>query len=364
MKSGNLNKTNDYEVDGRWEDPAGSILVEVKQTNSIRDVRATLVALAYLLHDEPPSARAVCVLVGSRLSRGRLEEELNRLRSVLRAEIATRVDLIVHKGAANQNVNAFSKLLEDVTEEFHAWLDRLIATERRIGRTPQLPPRQIVIANLAQLRLWNRPPVTVKHLQERCSVSYPTVANVLKDLTDKGWLEESDERGVRLRPLNVGEWMELARDHAKLRKVQFFIDPTGHASPEQMIKRLGRLQATNKLPRNIRIGGVLGASSHFPDLDITEAPRLDLCVEGEPTHIAETIDAGLRPRTGPEQRIALAVHVTCDPWTMANEESLPHEQSAGELECLADLIEMGYTSEASEMAHHMEMICKQGHPKK
>jgi hypothetical protein len=31
---------------------------------------------------------------------------------------------------------------------------------------------------------------------------------------------------------------------------------------------------------------------------------------------------------------------------------------ASELECLADLIEMGYTREASEMARHMEAISK------
>ena len=175
-----------------------------------------------------------------------------------------------------------------------------------------------------------------------------------------GWLEDSSERGVRLRHLTFGEWMDLARDHARLRKAHLFTDATGHASPEQMARRLARLQDASELPRSVRIGGVLGASRHFPELDITAAPRLDLSIDADPAHVAEMIDAGLRPKTRPEQRVALAVHATRDPWVIMNDGSHPPERWAGELECLADLVEMGFTREASEMAHHMELTSKKG----
>lgn len=362
MMSSDVKNAGDYQVDGRWEGPAGPILVEVKRTNSIRDVRGALVALAYMVHGEPSTSRAVCVLVDSRLSHGRLQEELHRLRGVLRPEIADRIHFLVDKGAPSHNVAAFSGSLEDVPSDFYTWLDDLVATQRLCGHTPQLPPRQIVVATLAQLRLWNQPPVTVKHLQETCGVSYPTVATVLKELTDKGWLEDSGERGVRLRHLTIGEWMELARDHARLRKVHLFTDPTGHALPEQMVKRLARLQDASRLPRSILIGGVLGASRHFPELDISAAPRLDLSVDADPVHVAGLMDAGLRPKTRPEQRIALAVHVTRDPSLITNAGSQPQGQWASELECLADLIEMGFTREASEMAYHMELTNKEDRP--
>jgi hypothetical protein len=72
------------------------------------------------------------------------------------------------------------------------------------------------------------------------------------------------------------------------------------------------------------------------------------------------IDAGLRPKTRPEQRVALAVHATRDPRVITNAGSQPPERWASELECLADLIEMGFTREASEMAHHMELTNKEG----
>lgn len=360
--SGDIDTATAYEVDGRWEGHGGSILVEVKRTNSMRDVRGALVALAYLVDGEPLTSRAVCVLVDSRLSCARLEEELHRLRGVLRPEIADRVHFLAGKAGGSRDMVAFSGSLEHAPSDFYTWLEELVATERLRGHAPQLPPRQIVVATLAQLRLWSQPPVTVKHLQETCRVSYPTVATVLKDLTDKGWLEASGERGARLRHLTIGEWMEVARDHARLRKAHLFTDPTGHASPEQMAKRLARLQDAGRLPRSVRIGGVLGASKHFPELDITAAPRLDLSVEADPAFVAEMIDAGLRPKTRPEQRIALAVHATRDPWAITNASSQPPERWAGELECLADLIEMGFTREASEMAHHMELTSKEGRP--
>ena len=360
--SSDLSTTTGYEVDGRWEGPAGPILVEVKRTNSMRDVRGALVTLAYLVRGEPSTSRAVCVLVDSRLSHGRLQDELHRLRGVLHPEIADRIHFLLDKGAPSHNAVAFSGSLEDVSNDFYTWLGELIAAERLRGHTPQLPSRQIVVAALAQLRLWNQPPVTVKHLQETCGVSYPTVAAALKELTDKGWLEDSGERGVRLRHLTIGEWIELARDHARQRKVHLFTDPTGQSSPEQMVKRLARLQGASKLPRSVRIGGVLGASRHFPELDITAAPRLDLSVNADPGHVAEMLDAGLRPRTRAEQRIALAVHVVRDPWVITNAGSTTQGQWAGELECLADLIEMGFTREASELAHHMELTNKESRP--
>jgi hypothetical protein len=360
--SRDLNTLAPYEVDGRWEGPIGDILVEVKRTNSMRDVRDALLALAYLVRREPPTSTAVCVLVASRLSYSRLHDELHKLREVVHPGIADRIHFLVDKSDASRNVVAFSGSLEDASSDFYTWLENLVAAERLRGHRPQLPPRQMVVAALAQLRLWNHPPVTVKYLQEACRVSYPTVATALKDLAEKGWLEDSGERGVRLRHLTIAEWMELARDHSKQRRVHLFTDPTGQISPEQMVKRLTRLQSANKLPRSVRIGGVLGASRHFPELDITAAPRLDLSVDADPVQVAEMLDAGLRLKTGPEQRIALAVHVTRDPWVITDAGPEAQNQCAGELECLADLIEMGFTREASELAHHMELTNKEGRP--
>jgi hypothetical protein len=361
MRSRNLETALQDEVDARWQGPGGAMLVEFKKTHSMRDVRHALLTLAYLIRREPPSTTAVCVLVDSRLSDNRLRDELQQFRQVIHPEIASRVHYLVDKGDASRNIVAFSGSLTDAPADFYPWLEAHVAAERVRGHGPQLPPRQGVIAALAQLRLRNLAPVTIKHLQEVCDVSYPTVAAVLKELMQKGWLEDTGERGVRLRPLTVGEWMELAQDHGRLRKTKLFTDPTGQSGPEPMARRLARLQASKKLPRSVRVGGVLGATGHFPALDITAAPRLDISIDAEPARVVALLDAGLQPKTRSEQRVALAVHVTREP---LSDEQRPGSEPrlASELECLADLIEMGYMREASEMARHMESISKARRP--
>ena len=351
----NLLASDPYQKDGRWEGPAGSILVEIKKTHSVRDVRDVFLALAYLLGEAPAGSSAVCVLVDSRFSHRRLEAELNRFRTVIHPALANRIHFLIDKGDARQNIVAFSGSLKDAPAEFCQWLEELVRNKRPNRVAHQLPPRQLVVAALAQLRRKNQSPVTVKHLQETCQVSYPTVAAVLKVLSEKGMLEVSGERGVRLRQLTTREWMELAGEHAQQRKGHFFTDPTGQASPEQMAKRLARLQKTKQIPRSVRIGGVIGASRYFPELDITSPPRLDLSVEADPAGIAAMLDAGLIPKSKPEQRVVLAVHLTRNPCAITSPAPESNERWAGELECLSDLIEMGFTREATEMAHHMEV---------
>lgn len=351
---------SDNLTDGAWQDSSGKIVVDLKRTNSIRDIRGVLLALAYRIADDPAIAVAACVLVATKLSRKRLNEELERFRKVAHPAIASRIHFLVNKRDERGNAAAFDGSVHGLPGEFYVWLAQLISNESVNGQKKQLPARQIVIAALAQLRLWNEPPVTVKYLQETCRVSYPTVAAVLKDLSDEALLEVTGVRGNRLRPLTSGEWMELARDHAKQRQVQLFADPTGFSMPDQLANRLTKLQESGKLGRNIRIGGVVGASRHFPDLDITAAPRLDLSIEGDASNVAWLLDAGLVPKTTPDQRVVLAVHVTSDPWVMTDMSAERGPIWAGELECLADLIEMGFTREAAEMASQMEMSNKKG----
>lgn len=346
------------QIDGRWEGPDGHILVEVKKTNSARDVRDALLELAYHLKDEPSPNIAVCVIVDTRLSYKRLNAELERFREVIHPGIANRVHFLLFIDEVQQISSTEIKGSMEVPGAFSIWLDRLVANEQQKGATAQVPSRQIVVSALAQLRLWNASPVTVKYLQEICRTSYPTVATVLKELTDKGWLEETEERGVRLRRLSSGEWMELAREHAGRRKVHLFTDPTGHTSPSQMMRRLTQLRNTNTLPQSVRIGGVVGATQYFPELDITAPARLDLCVASDPKSVARMLDAGLLRKTMAGQSIALAVHETPALWESTEWASKVEEPWADVLDCLADLVEMGYVREANEWAQDIERRSK------
>ena len=140
--------------------------------------------------------------------------------------------------------------------------------------------------------------------------------------------------------------------------MQWFTDPTGLDSLEQTVQRLDRLNNSGDLPESIRIGGVLGAAQHFPDLDITAAPQLELSTEADAAFVARMIDADLQLKMRAEQRVALAVHASREPWVRGGDGRTddgpqPPERWAGELECLADLTEMGFSREAAEMAEQM-----------
>lgn len=79
----------------------------------------------------------------------------------------------------------------------------------------------------------------------------------------------------------------------------------------------------------------------------------------DPSRIASILDAGLLHKAKPDQRIAVAVHVTSPPLGTSSRESKMQGSWASELECLADLVEMGNTREASEMAIHIAATNKE-----
>lgn len=343
------------EIDGRWHGPACDVLVEVKKTSSSRDVRSAFLELAYALSSEPVQNVAVLVLVKTRLSPARLSEELEQFRRVAHPAMAARINYLVASSTTAQQRPKVKGSLEFVSDDFQIWLQDLVEREEMHGvRTgPPMAQRHIVMASLARLRLHNVGPVTIKALQEYCGVSYPTVAALLGELRGAERLESEGSRGVALRALSVDELMELGREHSKRRQSVLFTDPTGFGSPERLRKQLERLQKLDKLPSSIMVGGVHGATWYFPELDITSAPRLDLSVSGSPTDIAKTLDAGLEIRSHAQQRVVLAVHVTFEPkWgTIADLSDLPR---ANEIDCLADLIDLGYLREATEFASHIQ----------
>ena len=89
------NLTKDGLVSMHWSNPPGpDVLVEIRRTNTARDVRDGLLALAYTGQSTPWPSTGACVIVDSRLSSRRLADELHRFRSVARPEIARSIFLV------------------------------------------------------------------------------------------------------------------------------------------------------------------------------------------------------------------------------------------------------------------------------
>lgn len=341
-------RQNEHNVDGRWSGPSGTVLLEVRKTNSARDVRDGLVGLAFALQDESPRAEAVCVVVSEKLSERRVQQELDRFRSIAHPTIAPRVHYLVSDSDGIHGEYS-------ATDSFYDYVSEVVHKETKQGVRNALPARQAVVSALVTDLITHRSaPQPLTFWQKAAGVSYPTAMAAVSDLTRKGLIEDSPERGVRLRPLSAAEVLELARDHASKRQVLLYRDPTGFSTSTKLLKRFNALREAGRIDGSLRVGGVIGAAHYFPQLDITSAARLDLSTNGAVFDVAQ-LDAALVEVTDSEPRSAavLAVHYTADVLVNLSRAFAQPDQWASAFECLADLVELGYLREAHEMAVSM-----------
>lgn len=362
----NLNRLDDQKIDGRWSGHDGDVLVEVKRTNNVRDVRDGLLTLAYRLAVEPSSTTAMlCVLTTkSRLSPTRLNHEADCFLSVLRPDLSDRVRLIrILETASGIRLSyAEDPRLQSshgVEPGFLPWLEGVVARETTSVRAS----RQTVISALALSWLRGAEPMTARSLQMLCGASYPTVANAVAKFTDWDLLEQRTDRRLMVRYIPVALWMKLAEQHAGSRKLHRFFDPTEQTkSPETLSAKLFKLQQQG-MAAKVAVGGVLGARHYFSDLDITASPRLDLSVYGAGgLDFVQHLDAALEETEDARVKPTLVVHETSEPVRF-----IDHLDGtwASELECCADLIEIGLTREAHEMMtalSNRRLSNRNGHP--
>lgn len=343
MMSSNLNPGHEvsrYQPDGRWVNPAGDVVVEILRTHNVRDIAGALLALAYQLQSEPPSTHGVVLLVQSRLSAKRMADEIGRFQSLLRPELAGRIHL-----TGLDQVTRWAAVLPPAKDAtFVAWLQKLAESEKQGGVRAS---RQNVISAVALSWLRGEGAMTSKALQVLCGASYPTVVAAMDEFRKLDVLELRKDRRVALRYLSVEQWRRIARQHAAGRKVYRYVDPSGQArTPQAMVARLLKYQAQGQFSQ-VAVGGVLGATRYFPDLDITASPQLDLSVYGTGgLDFMRRLDAGLERADHTRAQPVVVVHVTAEPASFIDRRD---GVWASELECYADLLDMGLQREADEM---------------
>jgi len=268
-------------------------------------------------------------------------KEVEQFRAVVRPDLASRIHIANMDGDGGLSGSPFDNNLE-----FLRWLTEFVATETASISTVR-SNRQGVSSMLAQLWLRGEGPQSFKALQHLCGASYPTVSTAVKDLSDKGFISHQSDRRVGLKYLTDDAWFSMAKAHGANRKVLRFVDPTGQSrTPQAMATRLFKLQQEGIL-KNVAVGGVIGAKHYYPDLDITASPRLDLSVYGASTEFVRKVDAALEQTTDPQARAVLVVHLVPGPARFIVEAS--DGTWASEIECLADLFELGLVREAMEM---------------
>ncbi|WP_284620512.1 hypothetical protein [Aquabacterium humicola] len=334
--------------DARYPSANGDVLVEVKHTSNVRDLRDALLALAYALAEDTGARYALCVLTRTRLSGQRLSEELVRFRGAARTDLGQRIFL-----AAASDDGRFVGELPPGVAELEPLLGEVIGSETRAGRVS----RQVVKAYLVECWLSGAGPLSTAKIRQDTGASYPTAVAAIEDLDHLGVLSERKAGGTMLREPGWDAWRRLAEAQSADRRILRFVDPSGLArSPAQAASRLRTLVEKASI-QQVRLGGVLGAQLYDPQLDITNAPRLDLHASGNDIRFMRKLDAALVPAEDEKARADVVLHIGRQPspevarWR-------PDALAASPLDCLADLLALGYQSEARDLARSLALRAK------
>lgn len=340
MSSSYLNSVENEHFDARWSGPDGDILIEVKRTSNARDLRDALLSLAYALEQQTGSARGLCVLTKTRLSGQRLQEELALFQSVIRPDLGGLIFLVAMEAGGRIIGN-----LPSASPDLALFIMDTVEAKPGAGRVS----RQTIKAHMVECWLGGLGPQAIARLRSGTGASYPTVASALEDLRALGVLSEDGVSGAMLREPSWDAWRRLAEAQSADRRIIRFVDPSGQAkTPSQLASRLQPMQDKGMVG-SVEIGGVLGAQMYDPELDISAAPRLDLCVYDNDTRFMRKLDAALVEADDPGAKAAVVLHLT------RKLKSAPHDyrrdrRAASPLDCLADLLEMGYQAEARDFA--------------
>ena len=322
-----------YRPDGQWHD----VWVEVKfETHSIRNLRASLLGLAYWLTNNPTS-RGLLVLVDSRITEERLQGEWKLAQQTLRPEVLQRMAVAFAKN------KQYVGLPRDLGDDFRVWLDQLVLRESHEGK-----PRESFYAILEVLLhqwLLGKGPMTSKWLMKTVGCSYPTVAASLRRF-ESSLLRHSDRR-VELRYFPKDEWARLLAVSDEVRSTTRFADRSGQPrSPDSLLNRLKRLEHSE-----IAVGGVVGARHYQPDLDLVGTPRLDLSLHCRAKNVdldfVKQLDPALQETKRRDEPAPLVIHLV----RRARSLFEPGEgglQWADPVECLLDLHEGRLESQALE----------------
>ena len=342
-----------FRINRRLPSPSGDILLEIKRTSAAVELRGVLLSLAYLLTEEPPSSRAVCVLTDTRLTKERVQEEITRFQEAVNPALARRVFLVAIKDGA-----IHGEMLPIDT----SLLPMIIESAQRESANPAGRVSQQAVKTAALSR-WHITSgrLGVADMQRATGASMPTVIAAFRAMQQDGLVYPVGTGWHLVDELPWDSVQRMVEAHAAERRVIRFKDPTGHArSPLAMAERLRKLLSAGE-SADVGLGGVLGSLQYYPDLDITGAPRLDLCVYDGDAGFVRKIDAGLIETSDPADKAALVLHLTRDPRRGPRPPGELHPASV--VDCLADLLEIGLQSEARDfwhaMSHRRQDVLKQ-----
>jgi hypothetical protein len=231
----------------------------------------------------------------------RLAKEIEAFKGVVRPDIGSRVHVL-----ADSHEDDLSRKLSAIVDPGQLnELHRSVLEES--SGTPKASSRQDVQFLLLHRWLLGQAPIKTAELAAQSGASQPTVYAALADLVQTDILRTRDRR-VSLKSFSPQAWQKWLTRSAEAQTVKFVDRSGAPRSPEKLARTLSAMALNN-----VAIGGVLGAMHHYPAIDITGAPHLDVLIHG--THHAdlsfiERFGPGLVRDDSADARPHVRVHFT------------------------------------------------------
>jgi len=303
---------------------------------STRDLRnALLQTLHFVMEERGPYQ---LILVEPRVRFDLIEHEVSRLKEALRPEVAKYLLVFVGQGerweAVAQNEHIENVSMAALNHFYHRPKDTAPSPATiKLGR-PDLQSE--VFRVLLNGWVHGRGPYASVELEQMVGCSYRTVAAALKSLGPL--VGRLTDRRVYLKRFPERAWASFTAAASQSRSSLYFVDRSGQPrSAESLIRRLEKQGL-----KDVGVGGVFGAKTYYPALDLVGSPRLDLCVHAPDGHadvsFVERLDPGLVRTEDEHEPARLVLHV------LRRKESLFDRDEDGgtfadPIECLADLTE-------------------------
>jgi hypothetical protein len=309
-----------------------------------RDLRFLLLEAAYTLSGGGHPG-CLCLLFKCGLTKRRLAQELEQFQGVLRPEVGRRIE--VHALKSPADLAHVLPLATDATSlaELQAQVGQVL-----LGK-PKSSSREAVVGMLLHRWIHKLPPVRLPELAAMSGASLPTTYAAVKTL-DPMCLARDDERGISLKDFPAQAWQHWLSACATAPSAKF-IDRSGSPrSPQKLAQQLSKLGR-----QDLAIGGVLGAKHHFPALDMTAAPHLDIVVHGN-LHTDLSFVAQLDPALVRDDAAKGQAHVIVHFLNRPNSlfETKDGFVWADVLECLVNLWDAGFIHQVEHLINHVAPV--------
>jgi len=278
-----------------------NVIVTVKAgLTAARGMRDAVISLVLALA-EHEKRRGYLLLVNPGLSKAFLENEFSQIKTALRADIASRLQLVVA---------SVGKQLEDAdripVRDVEILRNALGQTEDRRTVLPRPAKQDEVILVMLHQWLTGQGPMTSKWLEDTVGCNYRTVVSAIDGLGQV--VNRRSDRSVSLRDFPEQDWGRLLSNVRRIRSTMLYADASDQPrSTQSLLQRFLNLEL-----KDIAVGGVMGAKQYDPDLDIVGSPRLDLCVHCPDNKVdlgfVQRLDPGLERMQNPRQPARLAIH--------------------------------------------------------